>query len=169
MLYQEKSGNRGPSIHNFISAGIESLWGGLSFNNRAINYFGSRKSSKSFALRTRVPVQGCQILIGKTYQNGEKYTKRPQNVPIKLTNKIDHTAIKDTNILHYKTMQNLPKMGFWVWKYTVWQPCVLRLSTYLRLRYFELLRTTSNYVELFRSISIYILRTISSTKIFKSD
>jgi hypothetical protein len=25
MLYQEKSGNRGPSIHNFISAGIESL------------------------------------------------------------------------------------------------------------------------------------------------
>jgi hypothetical protein len=25
--------------------------------------------------------KGCQIFLGTTYQNGEKYTKRPQNVP----------------------------------------------------------------------------------------
>jgi hypothetical protein len=25
--------------------------------------------------------QGCQIILGTKYQNGEKYTKRPQNTP----------------------------------------------------------------------------------------
>jgi hypothetical protein len=25
--------------------------------------------------------QGCQILLGPKYQNGEKYTKLPQNIP----------------------------------------------------------------------------------------
>jgi hypothetical protein len=27
------------------------------------------------------PVQGRQIFLDTTYQNGEKYTKRPQNIP----------------------------------------------------------------------------------------
>jgi hypothetical protein len=30
--------------------------------------------------------------------------------------------IKFTNIFHYKTLQNLPKLGIWVWNYTIWQP-----------------------------------------------
>jgi hypothetical protein len=31
--------------------------------------------------------------------------------------------IKYTNIVHYQTLENLPKMGFLVWKNTIWQPC----------------------------------------------
>jgi hypothetical protein len=31
-------------------------------------------------------------------------------------------AINFTNIFHCKTLQNLPKRGFWVWKFTIWQP-----------------------------------------------
>jgi hypothetical protein len=27
-----------------------------------------------------LPSQGCQILLGTTCQNGEKYTKLPQNI-----------------------------------------------------------------------------------------
>jgi hypothetical protein len=27
------------------------------------------------------------------------------------------------NIFHCKTLQNLPKIGFWVRKQTIWQPC----------------------------------------------
>jgi hypothetical protein len=27
----------------------------------------------------------------------------------------------NTNIFHCRTFQNLPKFGFWVWKYTIWQ------------------------------------------------
>jgi hypothetical protein len=33
--------------------------------------------------------------------------------------KTDQTAIKYTNIFHCKTLQNLPKFGFSVWKYTI--------------------------------------------------
>jgi hypothetical protein len=33
-------------------------------------------------------------------------------------------AIKCSNIVHCKTFQNLPKFGFLVWKYTIWQPCL---------------------------------------------
>jgi hypothetical protein len=29
--------------------------------------------------------------------------------------------IKCTNISHCKTFQDLPKLGFWVWKNTIWQ------------------------------------------------
>jgi hypothetical protein len=36
-------------------------------------------------------------------------------------NKIDQMTI---NILHCKTLQNLPKLGFLVRKYTIWQPCL---------------------------------------------
>jgi hypothetical protein len=50
--------------------------------------------------------QGCQIFLGTTYQNG--------NIPI--GRKIYNIAIKITNIFHGKTFQNLPKIGFLVWK-----------------------------------------------------
>jgi hypothetical protein len=32
-------------------------------------------------------------------------------------------AIKYTNIFHCLTLQNLPKFGFLVGKYAIWQPC----------------------------------------------
>jgi hypothetical protein len=32
-------------------------------------------------------------------------------------------AIQIVNIFCCKTLQNLPKLGFLVWKYTIWQPC----------------------------------------------
>jgi hypothetical protein len=28
----------------------------------------------------RVTIQGCQIILGARYQNGEKYTKCPQDI-----------------------------------------------------------------------------------------
>jgi hypothetical protein len=36
---------------------------------------------------------------------------------------MDQVAINYTNIFHCKTLQNLPKFGFLVWKQTIWQPC----------------------------------------------
>jgi hypothetical protein len=35
---------------------------------------------------------------------------------------IDQKTIKYTNIFHYKTLQNLPKFGFLVCKFAIWQP-----------------------------------------------
>jgi hypothetical protein len=49
-----------------------------------------------------------------------KYTKRPQNIPN--GRKKDLMAIKYINNVHYKTLENLPKLGFLVWKYAIWQP-----------------------------------------------
>jgi hypothetical protein len=37
-----------------------------------------------------------------------KYTKLPND------RKIDQIAIKYTNIFHHKTLQNLPKLGFFI-------------------------------------------------------
>jgi hypothetical protein len=39
-------------------------------------------------------------------------------------------AIKYVNIFHWKALQNLPKLGFWVWKYTIWQPCIYARVTF---------------------------------------
>jgi hypothetical protein len=36
---------------------------------------------------------------------------------------MDQVSIKYTDIFHIKTLQNLPKFGFLVWKQTIWQPC----------------------------------------------
>jgi hypothetical protein len=36
--------------------------------------------------------------------------------------------IKYTNIYHCKTLPNLPKLGFLVLKYTIWQPRWMSLS-----------------------------------------
>jgi hypothetical protein len=49
-----------------------------------------------------------------------KCTKWEQNIPN--GGKIERMAIKYTNIVNWKTLQNLPKLGFWVWKCTIWQP-----------------------------------------------
>jgi hypothetical protein len=55
--------------------------------------------------------RGCQIFLGTTTKMGGKYIKLPQNVPNGF--KI-YKTIKYTNIFHYKTLQNLPKIGFLV-------------------------------------------------------
>jgi hypothetical protein len=51
-----------------------------------------------------------------------KTGKRYQMV-IKVPNgrKIDQKGIKYTIIFHFKTLQNIPKLGFLVLKYIVWQ------------------------------------------------
>jgi hypothetical protein len=38
--------------------------------------------------------------------------------------------IKYTKIFYYKAHQNLPKLGFLVWKQTIWQPCVHGVPTW---------------------------------------
>jgi hypothetical protein len=73
-----------------------------------------------------VPRQGCQIFHGTTYQNGEKYTKRPQNVPnghmicILKGCQIFQMVIKYTNILYSETLQHTHKFV---------QGCQIFLST----------------------------------------
>jgi hypothetical protein len=60
-----------------------------------------------------------------------KYTKWPQNIPnghktFPMTVKLDQMVIKHAKIFHCKTLQNLPKLVFVVWKQTIWQPCSAR-------------------------------------------
>jgi hypothetical protein len=56
---------------------------------------------------------------GKIYQITTKYTKSPQHMPKDC--KMDEMPIKYSK-LNCKTLQNLPKFGFLVWKHTIWQP-----------------------------------------------
>jgi hypothetical protein len=71
----------------------------------------------------------CQIFAGKTYQNGGKYTKMTSTftkIVINYTKKgriIFQMALKYTNIFHSTALQNIPTLGIWVWKYTIWQSC----------------------------------------------
>jgi hypothetical protein len=37
---------------------------------------------------------------------------------------MDQVSIKYDNIFHFKTLQNLPKFWFLVWKLTIWQTCL---------------------------------------------
>jgi hypothetical protein len=83
--------------------------------------------------RTRNKV--CQIFLGTTFKSWTKYTKSTQNEPYglktyKLTVKLTPNGLKYTNFLHVhnKTLQNLSKIGFLVWKYTIWQSCPEWLS-----------------------------------------
>jgi ribosomal protein S8 len=46
----------------------------------------------------------------KIYQTGTKYTKQAQNIPNR--HKIYQIGIKYTNIFRCKTLQNIPKLGF---------------------------------------------------------
>jgi hypothetical protein len=68
--------------------------------------------------------QGCQIVLGTTYQTGKKYTQITipnghKNYQMAL--KIDEMAIKYANIARCKVFQNLPKLGVLVWKCAIWQ------------------------------------------------
>jgi hypothetical protein len=46
-----------------------------------------------------------------------KYTKRATNYTK------DQMAMKCSSIFNCKTLQNLPRLGFLVLKYAIWQPC----------------------------------------------
>jgi hypothetical protein len=77
------------------------------------------------------PKQGCQMVqhtkFGKNIPNGRKIYQNGENIPnglkiYQMAGKIGTMAIKYTNILHCKTLPNLPKSGFLVTKNTIWQP-----------------------------------------------
>jgi hypothetical protein len=44
---------------------------------------------------------------------------------------MDRMDIKYTNLFHCKTLQSLPKLGFLVWKQTIWHPWWRRSRTYV--------------------------------------
>jgi hypothetical protein len=62
--------------------------------------------------------QSCQIFLDTTYQNlyqlTIKYTKWPQNIPN--GRKIVQISAIYTNIVQWKILKNLTKLGFLVWK-----------------------------------------------------
>jgi hypothetical protein len=83
--------------------------------------FGGEKTRrrKNDCLWAKSVGQGCQIVLGATYQNGKnmpkmttKNAKRPQN--LSYGSKIDKMSLKFTNIFHCKTLRNLPKLAFLV-------------------------------------------------------
>jgi hypothetical protein len=74
--------------------------------------------------------QGCHIFLGTKYQHGEKYSKWGQNLPN--YRKLDQRAINNTNIFHWKGLQNSPKLGFLAWKY-VWNLATLVAKFHLIL------------------------------------
>jgi hypothetical protein len=57
---------------------------------------------------------------GKIYQMTTNYTKRLLFIPY--DQKIFQMVIKYNNIFHSKALQILPKLVFFVSKYTIWQP-----------------------------------------------
>jgi hypothetical protein len=63
--------------------------------------------------------QGCQIFLGKNTKMWGKCTKWPQITPmghkvhILSGSLIDQMPLNYTDIFHCKTLQNLPKLGFW--------------------------------------------------------
>jgi hypothetical protein len=54
--------------------------------------------------QTAAAQQGCQIFIGKTYQNGDEYTKLPQNVP-------NGQCITQTTVKFSKCTLNIPRFS----------------------------------------------------------
>jgi hypothetical protein len=59
-----------------------------------------------------------------------QHTKTGKNMPINhkiyqvatKCRKIDQLAVKYTDIFHCKSLKNSTKLGFLVWKYSIWQP-----------------------------------------------
>jgi hypothetical protein len=83
------------------------------------------RSRASQAIKYDCPSQGCQIVLDTMYQSCEKCTKFSQNYQsIQNGRKMFPTTIDYDNIFHSKTLQNLPRFGFLVWKYAIWQPCM---------------------------------------------
>jgi hypothetical protein len=77
--------------------------------------------------------QGCQIFNSPIYQNVEKYTKLPQNIPN--DHRYQMAVQKDQMCIDFiptssitRPIQNWPKLRYLVWKYTIWQPWAARIS-----------------------------------------
>jgi hypothetical protein len=87
-------------------------------NDEIIELCLSRPVKLTHAKQT--PHPGCQIFLGPKKQNGEKCTKLPQNIPnghkifSMAVKYVDQKDIKYTKIFRSNTLQNLPKLGFWV-------------------------------------------------------
>jgi hypothetical protein len=85
--------------------------------------------AQQVASKNSVSNQGCQIFLVLNKPNWEKYTKWPQTTyttrPYIIPNgrKIFQMVKKYTNIFHSNAFQNLPKLRFWAWIKTIWQPC----------------------------------------------
>jgi hypothetical protein len=78
--------------------------------------------------------QGCQIFLDTIYQYGGKIyqiaTKLPKGHKMFQMVLIYSEWPKNiTNLFHSNALQNLTKVSFLVWKYTIWQPCVTQLFT----------------------------------------
>jgi hypothetical protein len=59
---------------------------------------------------------------GKVCKMGTIYIYQTANI-ISNGHKLFQTVVKYTIIFHSKTLQNIPKLGFLVLKWTIWQPC----------------------------------------------
>jgi hypothetical protein len=74
----------------------------------------------------RGPVRVARFVFtqySKTWENIPNHSnmsKWPWNIPN--DSSIFQITIKDTSIFQSRTLQNLPKFGFLVWKQTIWQP-----------------------------------------------
>jgi hypothetical protein len=75
----------------------------------------------------------------KLYQMTKLYAKWTQKYQM---------GAKYTNLLHSKALQKLTKVGFWLWKYTIWQPG--RNCWYEQNFYFGVLRPVLKKIKLRR-------------------
>jgi hypothetical protein len=100
--------------------------------------------------------QGCQIfcdtIIPKLRKMYQMTTKLPNG------RNVFQMALNYTNIFHFKALQNLPLLGFLVWKCTVWQTCyrnVLCLAEKLRSVSLSA-DISSTYVYMYICIYVYM-------------
>jgi hypothetical protein len=68
-------------------------------------------------------VQGCQIFLIPCTKMGETIQNYQMAIKCTIGRKKIQRALEYTNLFHSKALQNLPKLKFLVWKYTIWQPC----------------------------------------------
>jgi hypothetical protein len=78
-----------------------------------VNSSDRRSKGLIFSATTQSEDQGCQIVLGTTYQNAKNIPNKHKIYKMAVC-KVDQMAINFTNIFHCKTLQNLPKRGFWV-------------------------------------------------------
>jgi hypothetical protein len=92
----------------------------------------------------------------KTYQMTKKFT----NLSVNISN--GHKIYQ-----HRKTLQNLPKIGFLVLKYTIWQPCLIRyICTYVLVGFSNSFRKIGKNFFLNKLLASF--RTVSTVWIFKT-
>jgi hypothetical protein len=70
---------------------------------------------------------------------------------------MDQVSIKYTNIFYCKTLQNLPKFGFLVWKQTIWQPWLDR-----KVKVWRQLRVETFFVTFWRAQIVWGVRASST-------